>query len=280
MSVMNKLLALLTCLVIICGCLVSCGNETPDTGNEQEGNTNVENENNDGENNVVEEPEELPCDKYVATVKIVYATTDWKMKEAIDAINNQTTLISVDGENIKIESEVEIDDMSSASEYVCIDNKLYYSTTLSVGEIYASDYKVADVSENNKYDLLNKVGAGVSIGAEDFGTLEEYTSGKFSSSTCTGISDEAKASLSSLFSSKLALLGATVEIANATYYFETIDGRIDNSTLSCDFVILMDGQEYTITAHISYTYDYDAEVSITVPAEADKYTVTSLDNII
>ena len=273
MSILNKLLALLTCLVIVCGLMVSCGGNTPSDG-ENDGNSNV--------SDVIggDNQDELSSDKYVATVKTVYATTDRKMKDAIDAIGTPITTISVDGDKIKIASDVEVDDMYSSTEYVCVDDTLYYSTTVGVGDLFASDYKKAPVGESGKIQLLNNIGAGASIGADDFADVETVTSGKLSTYTCTGINEDAKAGLHTIFASKFALLNATVEITSVSYYLETIDDRIDNSVLSCDFVITMDGQTYSLTAHIYYTYDYDALVEISAPADTSIYKETTLDDII
>ena len=53
MSTINKLIALLACVTLILGCLVSCLGDTPDVGGE-----------------------ELQSDKYVANIRITYATND------------------------------------------------------------------------------------------------------------------------------------------------------------------------------------------------------------
>ena len=277
MSIMNKLLALLTCLVIICGCLISCGGNNPPVEENPGNNDNAGDNIDDSEN---KEEDEIPSNKYVATVKTVYATNDRKMKDAVDAIGTPITTISVDGDKIMIKSNVELDDMYSSSEYICVDDTLYYSTTVGIGEIFASDYKKASVTDNSKNQILNKIGAGASIGTDDFADVETDTYGKISAYTCTGINAEAKDSLLTIFAAKFALLNATVEIESATYYLETVDGRIDNSILSCDFVITMDGQTYSLTSHIYYTYDYEAEVEISVPADTSIYKETSLDEII
>ena len=70
MSIIRKITALLLFVMMICGCLASCvgpddkGQGTPD--------------------------EALPSDKYTANLRVVYATDDAKMKDAVSAIGTPT----------------------------------------------------------------------------------------------------------------------------------------------------------------------------------------------
>ena len=87
MSMIKKLTALLL-LVMICGCLASCVG--PD----------------DGQGNIQGEP--LPSDKYTAAIRVVYATDDGKMKDAVSAIGTPTVTLFVDGEDGKMKSREEL----------------------------------------------------------------------------------------------------------------------------------------------------------------------------
>lgn len=281
MSVMTKILALITCLFVLCGCFVSCKNNQQGEG----GNSNVNDNNNEGDgtgegNGDGGEGEEISTDRYVATVKTVYATQDFRMKDAIAAIGSPVTTVSVDGDTIKIASSSQANDISTKTDYVYIDGVLYYASEVSVGELSASAYKKANMSADQKAALLSKVGPGTSIGIGDFSdhVIEPY--GDLTIYTCSGILEEAGESLCDIFASKFAGLNAVVRLADATYYVETVKGVIDNSIISCNFVITMDGIEYEVTMHLYYDYDYNAEFSISAPQDSDKYLNSSIEEIL
>lgn len=282
MNVITKLVALISCLFILCGCLVACNNEGQGNGGEKPSTDDVVNEGGDKTDgdNVVEDEFKPSYDRYVATVTPVYATTDAKLKDAVDAIGSPITTVSVNGDKIKIESSAAAGDVSSSAGYICVDGMLYYGTEISIGDISASSYKKAEITEEGRKALLNNAGTGASIGVGDFVEIEIGKSGKLTTYTCSGISDEARDSLQAIFSSRFAGLGAVVKVDSATYYLEEADELIDNSILSCNLIITMDGATYKLTAHIYYEYDYTAEPEITAPEDADKYIESALDEII
>ncbi len=263
MNLTTKLLALLTCLFIICGCFASCEN----TGGATGGNTG-----NNGD--------ETSGDSYVATIKTVYATQDFKMKGVVASMGSPITTVSVDGGNIKVESSSSLEDIYSKTGYTYKDGMLYYFSELTAGELSTSSYKKAVMFDTDADTLLSKVGSGASIDVDDFKTQEKQTSGNLTVYTCTDISDEAKEGLRSTFAAKFEGLGAMVRVADVSLYSEVTDGLTDSATISCNFVISMDGEDYGITMHLQYSYDYDAEINISSPENAGEYILTELDQIL
>ena len=251
---MTRLTALVCCFVMLCLCFASCD----DLGGTVE----------------------LQTDKYVATVTTKLATNDAKMKDVLLAAGSPVTTISVNGDDLMIESEAKINDISMNNGYVYIDGVLYHSKQITVSDKSVSSYTKADMDATQCRALISSVGSGADISISDFATVDKTSSGNIESYSCSIITDEANSSLCSVFADKLALTGATVTLDDVIYSEDHTDGRITASVLSCSFIINLDGEEYAVTMHTYYSYDYDAEVSISAPADADKYNKVSTEEIL
>ena len=251
---MTRLTALVCCLVMLCLCFASC--VTP-------GGT-----------------DQLQTDRYVATVTTKLATNDAKMKDVVLAAGAPVTTVRVDGDNLKIASEAKINDISMNNGYVYVDGVLYHSKQIAVSDKSVSSYTKADMSADQSKTLISSVGSGADISRSDFAAMDKITSGNTESYSCSMITDEARLSLCSVFADKLAISSASVTLEDVTYSEDYTDGRISSSVLSCNFIINMDGVEYSVTMHTYYSYDYNAEVSISAPADADKYNKVSIDEIL
>lgn len=263
MNSLRKLIALIICVVMLCSCLVACdeilGNNH---GNGQGGDV------------------ELQSDNYVASIRIKYATNDDKMKSAVDAMGTPDTTLTVVGDNLKLESKATLNSISVDNEYVYVDGVLYYANTLKVADNSITSLKKAEIDETKINSLISKAGAGANIGIGDFISHKMSTSGDVTTFTCTEMDEEAKASLADIFASKFDGLGANVRLEDVSYILEVKNDRNQSSTLSCNFVIDMDGESYEITMHLYCDYDYDAEISITAPDNADAYTDATVDEIL
>ena len=263
MSALNKLIALIVCVVMLCMCLVSCDEIL---GNNQAG----------GQGGDVE----LQSDNYVANIRIKYATNDDKMKAAIDAMGTPDTTLTVMGDNLKLESKATLNSISVDNEYVYVGGVLYYANTLTVADKSITSLKKAEMDETQIDSVISKAGTGATVDLGDFITHEMTTSGDVTTFTCTEMDEESKASLADIFASKFEGLGAIVRLVDVTYILEVKNDRNQSSTLSCDFVIDMEGESYEITMHLYCDYDYDAEISITAPDNVDAYTDATVDAIL
>lgn len=262
MSVLRKLTALLICMVVLCGCFISCVNPNPD-GNSGQGD---------------EAP--LQSDRYVVTVRIKYATNDDKMKAAVDAMGAPGATLTVNGDDLKLVTNANLDDISASNEYTYVGGVLYHATTVAVADKSVSSYEKAAMSADERDRLISKAGTGAAIGIGDFLTQERNTVGDLTVYTCDSVTDEARESLCNIFAARFDGLGAIVRIDSASYQLEMKDGRNHSSILSCNFIVTMDGTDYEITMHLYYDYDYDAEISISAPQDVDGYTEVSVDEII
>ena len=221
----------------------------------------------------------LQTDKYVANVRIVFATEDEGMRAAIDAMS-ASSVLTVDGDNVMVDTQTATTGVMVNDSYVYIDGVIYHSTDVLVNSESASSYEKANMPAASRDDLINKIGVGANIGPADFEISESFTSGDLNTYTCTVINDESKASLQAIFAARFAGLDAVVQLDDAEYTLETYKGRNKSSVLSCHFTILLNGESYNITMHTYYDYDYDAKVNISAPQDTDKYTEVSYEKII
>ena len=100
---LRKALALIICLTLVCGCLASCeildalgsGSQT-----------------------------KVDPDKYEATVRIVFASNDSKMKAALSAVSSTSTVRS-SGSSLEVYTEGKGSDISVTDSYILTGGMLY-----------------------------------------------------------------------------------------------------------------------------------------------------------
>ena len=255
MKFVNKFIALLVLMTVICGCFASCELLNPDGGD-------VDN---------------LQSDRYVANIKIKYATNDDKMKAAINSIGTPTATLSVNGDDIMLVTNAALNNVSVSDEYIYIGGILYHSNILTLGENSHASLKCAAMDSEKRDSLISKAGPGASIGLGDFLLQEKNTSGNLETYSCSEMTDESKASLCGILSDNFKGLNAIVRVGDVSYQLDVIDGRNSSSVLSCDLVITMDGVDYEVTMRLYYEYDYNTEFTIAAPQGT--YTEASLDEV-
>lgn len=222
---------------------------------------------------------ELQTEKYVADVRIVYAADDEAMRAVIDSMSASSVLY-VDGDNVKVDTQTVSTGVMINDSYVYVDGVIYHAKDVLVNTNSASSYEKADMPAASRDALIAKIGTGANIGLSDFETQETNSSGDTTEYVCSDLNDDAKQSLQDIFAARFAGLDAAVQLDGAEYILETYKGRNTSSALSCHFTIMMSGHTYNITMHIYYDYDYEAEVNISAPQDADKYTQVSYEDII
>lgn len=223
--------------------------------------------------------QDLQSDTYVVNVRMVFATNDEKMKDAVDAMS-ASAVLSVDHGDISMEAISTVDDIAVKKSYVYVGETLYHSNETSLGDMSVSEYEKATATKVDVKSILSQAGAGASIGLDDFDTHEVYGSKGVNNYFCSDINEEAGESLCNIMASKFEGLDATVILTEASYSLDTESARNVASVLSCSFKITMNGTTYEITVHTYCDYDYDAEVSISAPADTEKYADVSYKDII
>ena len=254
MKSFNKITSLLLLLVLSVGILASCGDPAG--------------------------PQPQQTDNYVANVEIRFATNDDAMKAAVDAMSSSKSTVYVTKDEMRIETSAEMNEISLTDNYVYFLGILYHENKITVNDQSYAEYKMATVGEADREKLLSDVGAGAGVDVSDFEIQDMTGDEKNAIYTCSNIKDDAKNSLQAIYASNFSALNATVELSGAEYTLETENGRDKSSTLSCHFVIDMDGKSYEITMHITTTYDYEAKFGISAPFNIDDYIEVGYDEII
>lgn len=258
MKSFNRALAMLLILVLSLSTLAAC---------------NIGGDTNDGEEN-------LQTDTYVANIKMSFSTTDEKMKDAVDAMQDLTAKLSVDKKKFKLESTTLSGDITIRQSYIFVASQLYHSIRITAEDGETTNLSKAVISNTDRADLVSSLGAGANIGLSDFKTHDVNKNGKETTYTCSSMFDESKESLSSIMSERFAGIGATVSVESASYTLKRISGRDSESTFVCNYLISLNGESYRVTLTTTYTYDYTADVNISAPANADEYTDVPYTEII
>ena len=250
MKLSNKIIAFLLMTVLTVGLLASCG--------------------------VTDGP--LASDIYAATVEVRFTSESQEIKAVINSMNRTSTLY-VSGEDMKLETSVETEGVSITDNYTLFGGTLYHESRATINGKTAVELKKASVSSENKGQLIETIGAGASIEPTDFNIQEQDGDELNFTYTCSRITSKAKESLQAIYAEKLGTIGATVELSAAEYSLVIKNGRNDSSTLTCHFVIGLNGQSYEVTAEILTTYDYDAVFGISTPQGSSSYTLVGYDEI-
>ena len=254
---LRKVLALLLCLAIACGCLASCDLLN---GSGSSGNKNA--------------------DEYYAKVRIVFASNDKEIISVVDTLNSSSEIF-VSGDSVKVLTRAKTNAISVENCYVKVDRMLYHRLTVGYSSYEVSDLKCASLDETEQFLFLSAVGPGADIGIDDFEKVTEVNpSNTKTSYNCTNIKSDAKASLETVLQQKMALIGATVVLKDVVYLLNIDDGLNTLATLSCDLQITLEGKTYEITMRTYTEYDYDYEIeTITAPENEVDYRLVSYDEI-
>lgn len=245
-------------MILCIGCLAACNNGNGGT------------DSND--------PADLQTDIYTITTQIKFATDDPALKDAVNVMNSTMTT-NVNHDDVMVSVDAGTESASVNNEYILVGGVLYHAYTVKVGEYSVSTCKKATFGDGEKDSVISKAG-GAKIGIASFLTQELSTGSKTETYTCSEITDEARAELESLYSARLASIGASVTVDSAEYVLEFVDGRETSSTLSVSFIVTIDGQNHTLIMRQYASYDYENQQQIAAPENAESYTEVSAEDII
>ncbi|MBP3401856.1 MAG: hypothetical protein J6K85_02235 [Clostridia bacterium] len=249
MKIFNKLTALTLVLIMAFTCLASCGLFDS-------------------------------VESYKATVRTSFTSNDAAMADAIAALEKSEVTLYVYGENLMVVSETSLGDIKLDRAYTVADGTLYNNTTLNAEGKTVTEKEKAPFDQGKRDELLLKVGAGASLDTDDFNNVTESAEGKATAYTCSGIKDDAKASLIAVFAAKFASLNAGVSMLDAEYYVEKQDGKPVNYILNARFIITINSETYGVNMTIECDYDYNSKVKVTAPDGTDAYTEVACEDII
>ena len=221
-------------------------------------------------------------DNYKATVVMSFSSTDEALAAAIAKLGSTTYTVYYLDDDLKIESAIAMDGISINRTYTLSDGKLYNTTDVTAGGKTASERERADFTAIDRGELIVSVGAGAVLDEEDFGTVtlvDENKKQKTESYVCSDISENSKASVTSIFEKKFASLDATVVLDDAQYYTEYKNDVITSYILNASFAVTMGGVTYNVNMSVECVYDYDAKFEIGLPEGADSYTEVRYEDI-
>lgn len=251
MKLTNRLLALSLSVMLILGTLVSCNLVTPPAVDTRDVNV------------------------YTANVEIRFATTDDKMKDAIDGLSSTATILK-NGSDVSVQTLSESESASVSSLYVLTSGMLFHTLSVKVGEHEMEENKTAYADETEINKIVSSIGQGATIDKDDFASVNQ-SDGNY---TCSDILDESRASLEGIMAKKLSGIGATAELVSASLDV-TCDGEfIISSILSCDYLIDLNGVSYSVTMRLYVDYDYASEVVIGMPENAGEFEPVNIDEIL
>ena len=194
-------------------------------------------------------------------MKVNYESTDKEISEALKSSTGTTVTLKVDGEDFDIYSYYTVGGERYKEQYVYADGTLY-------AMFYDSDtYTVMGKDQASEYaaTLKEQAGPAVSLNYDDFEQAAVVTSNGVSVITCTDIKDAPLAKLVQSLEKKLSAIDAHVAIKDASLAIQIKDGRYDITILTCDYVITVGDDVYTITMTYSTKFDYSGDVVITAP---------------
>ena len=262
-----KLISLMLVLTLCFGCLFSC-----DRG----GNTEEPNKSQDTQTpgNDTKEEENLQTETYKISVRVAFASDDETMKAAIRKLNSSatSTVIEVDKNNLCIKSTAEVNGYTVSKTYTLVDNLLYHHSVIKSENQIASVHEKATLTESNIDNLLTTKGEGAGVDISDFVNISSSKTKNGMYYECSDVFESTAQSLEAIFAASFASAEATVKLDSATLKLETAKGRNVSSTLACNFIITMNDVDYTITMRMYYTYDYDAQIDISAPVDAEIFT--------
>ena len=253
---MKKAFALLICLSVVVMALASCN--LIGSGDPRETVLAAE-----------EKTSETPH-KRVITIGVIPADGGEE-----DALSSKVEL-TVSGDAFKLRSVADIGDIQIKKTYVYVGGIIYLETSASVSDGSVDPVilkQKAPLSYESAQELVDRLGVGCSIGADDFNSVE----GSFGTAYFSGMKVDSQISLNGIIDSYLAMSGKGGTLKGVSYLVATSGGLVVSEILNCSYVI-SDGGEAAIVC--ATTYDYESVGEVVAPEDADQYADVQSGDII
>lgn len=268
----RRLFSILIVACLIMGCLISCSKPEEDkepTVNEL----------------VAKADEAVKNSSYRVTMDMAFTgdETDETTKQIITSLNNVEMLLSTDGNNAEVSygMEIEYDGIVVAvnMEMISVGNTVYILSEQSVDGEKETVKMKATATEEQREELFGQTGsAATEITDSDFEKVEMKKVDGVYVITCTDIKEESVDKLNSVLDSS-AGASSSVSVSNAKLTFEIKDGKYQKATITCDYVMDIDGEKITLGASIDMKYTYE-DFDITAPSDAKDYQEIDIDDML
>ena len=248
----TRLISAFLVLMLIIGCVVSCGGEETDPVKLVENATN--------------ETSKVP---YSIEMDMSFTTNNTKYKSSFENMSIEDVKVSVDGKNVNLLMDMDISGVKTNMEYTIFNRVMYVNMSLSGYGQNQTVKKKANMTAEEVREFLGDNGVESEIKVSDCAECSMLKDGDAYIITCTGITDNIKEAMLDKVSG--IGNGAEIEISDVTYKVKIKDGKYDGYYLYCDYVMTFDGEAVEFTMKVTMEFDYDEEVKICVPADADEY---------
>lgn len=265
MKATKKLLVLILVLSLVIGALSSC--DLIGQGAEL-----------DAEAIIKDAEAALATTAYTATVSTTMTAKDSAFQEKVDSITKSDTTVSYDGDNFKLRSEMAIDDISVVTICTAVDGVIYVERNATVGEASATEKKMSALKADEVNALLASLGAGASVGYDDFTVFMAEGTENDATVSCTEPKDGVLSDAEAVLASSLGA-DASVMLKDLYLLASVEDGKITASTLTYVFTLGMGTEMFTVLASVITEYSYGNTVVISAPLDADEYKTVSLENL-
>ena len=222
-----------------------------------------------------------PSEPYEISVNLSYRCEDASISKIFEQIGGAMINIAVDGDKMKLESNVEIDygsGINSFTEtYVIADGEVYMLISYDSDEVASTVKNKAEITSEDKTTLYNRVGG---VGTSDFKSYSVENLGSKEIKTYTSLTDEGKIKLEKIMLGQLLNATELVSAVTAEMQITFIDGTYDSVSIVCTYEITIDGKVYTVEMTAEMDYDYRGSTSIKAPEDKDEYYYVTKDKIL
>ncbi len=217
----------------------------------------------------------LDTHSYTSSTRLEYSSSDADMMTILTTLGKSEVSLRFDGINTYCSVNTSVGGMSLSTEYTLCGTLLYQSMEVTNGESTAVVNRRAVLGAGEKVTLLSDIGAGAELSIDDFDGI--YADGNEIS--CYLCKEESAKSLSVISESKLPD-GAAVTVDNVKYSADIEDERFISETLMYDMILVIDGEEYSITVKSVTEYTYGEDVIILPPKNWTDYKEVPYEQIL
>ncbi len=214
--------------------------------------------------------EALKEESFSAEISMRFSSSDPTISEFVSAIPEIEYEMECDGDNMRMIIDMDMEEVDLEIALTVVGNTAYMKGSVEMGSQGQTMKYKATVTEEEAEELFGTTNATGDISPLNFKniTLEEKDGEKII--ICTDPNDEAMSEINDLLGSSLGE-EVEAEIKNVKFVHELDDGRYDESKLSFDVVMEIMGEEYTMSAVLEIDFDFDKQVDVSAPTDADKY---------
>ncbi|MBQ9151713.1 MAG: hypothetical protein IJX72_05635 [Clostridia bacterium] len=213
---------------------------------------------------------------YTVTMSMDFECDDATLNQVFDAMSMEIP-VTVDGDNMYMSMSMDImEGMSASVNMTVADKVLYYDMSL-----FGQNTKMKTTLNEEQYkEFTEENGSEMPIDSANFETLTLETVDGKQVITCTGITNEGLTAMNDLLAESLTSMGAEAAVGDLSFVLTIADGKYESMALTASYSVTVEGQTYNVAMTMNAKYTYENVQPITAPADADKYTEVSYDDIL